>query len=439
SAKEGVDTLVLDAGDFSEGSQFYLADRGEQTWKVMDAMGYDAVTIGNHDWLMGQRELNRLIGNVKPSFNLLGANFVAEEKYQNIRNHLRPFVEFERNGLRVAVIGLSTDLFVWAWRAGKNALLRPETVAKNLLPKLTANNDLVIALTHIGTSGDRWLVRSTKGIDIVIGGHSHTTLSKPVYVRDQRGHSVPIVQTGAHGHLIGSLLVDVVPGRSVKVVKYELIPVDPVDSGKDSHIEGLVHDARRELENDYGRDWLYEVLAHSEVPLERPMNGPTVWGKIVDSAIRERAKAHLSINQGALYGINLPSGPITRETLFEFYPRMFEFSRKYGWTIWTAKAQGWLLEAALKLALENGSYLNTSGLTYDEKIVDGKRRISNMKIGGKPIERFKNYKLALPEGIARGSKSLNKYLRYILQKPTDTKVPIWTAVADKVRRMGTIR
>src|SRR5262245_44283655 len=80
---QGIETLVLDAGDFSEGTEFFLAEHGEDSYRMMDALGYDAVALGNHDYLMGQDELDRLLGKVAPNYKLLCANF---DKYDDLPN-----------------------------------------------------------------------------------------------------------------------------------------------------------------------------------------------------------------------------------------------------------------------------------------------------------------------------------------------------------------
>src|SRR6185312_7349897 len=90
---QGIDTLVLDAGDFTEGTQMFLADKGEASWRVMNELGYDAVTVGNHEYLMGQDDLDRIVGDVKPKFNLLCANFEVWDDLKNLPKYLKPYVE----------------------------------------------------------------------------------------------------------------------------------------------------------------------------------------------------------------------------------------------------------------------------------------------------------------------------------------------------------
>ena len=109
AAAQGIESIVLDAGDFSEGNPFYLAAKGESIYRVMDAMGYDAVTIGNHDWLMGTRDLDRLVTTLRPRFAFLGANFLMPAPAGQDKPSIRPFHEIRRAGLKIAILGLTTD------------------------------------------------------------------------------------------------------------------------------------------------------------------------------------------------------------------------------------------------------------------------------------------------------------------------------------------
>lgn len=437
AATQGIESIVLDAGDFSEGSQYYLAEKGEAVWRTLDVMGYDAVTIGNHDWLAGHGDLDRIVKKVQPSFKLLGANFIFDNKYKNLLNYLKPHAEFTRSGLRIAVLGLTTDEFVFNWRADDGFIWDAESEAQSRLPELRRNNDIVIALTHIGVMKDINLVRKTAGIDIVVGGHSHTRLSEPVYIIDKRGQRVPIVQAGRHGEHVGDLLVDIEPDQPARVIRYRLVPVN-ANGPKDEAVQESVRQARLALEREYGREWLNEVIGYSEVPIISPENAPTVWSQFTIDSMREAGEADIAIDVDKFYGLTMPAGPVTREQLFEFYPRVFEFNR-YGWTIFTSQVRGWAVKVALEQAIKRGWWLNTSGLTYETYYQGTEQKVRNIRVGGKPLKKFKKYRLALPEGIGRATIEIAPIFKTIFKKARDTKIPIWFAMEDKLRRTGTVR
>ena len=88
--KQGIPTLVLDAGDFLEGNLFFLSDGGKQVMRVMNQMGYDAAVLGNHDWLMGTRQMDDYLKEVPPNFPLLAANFSAKNNFSVIQKTIQP-------------------------------------------------------------------------------------------------------------------------------------------------------------------------------------------------------------------------------------------------------------------------------------------------------------------------------------------------------------
>ncbi|OFZ69672.1 MAG: hypothetical protein A3K03_13925 [Bdellovibrionales bacterium RIFOXYD1_FULL_44_7] len=424
-----IETLVVDSGDFSEGSQFYLADKGELSWKAMNLMGYDAVVLGNHDYLAGPLALDRILKNASPDFFLLGANV----KNKNVR----PRARIERNGDWVSIIGLTTDSPDYSWRLGEKLITSPKKSVEKLVPKYRKDSHFVIALSHLGLSADRKLVRETKGIDLIIGGHSHDALYVPVFEPAKDGAKVPIVQAGQNGEYVGDLLVDLVPGKPVKILRYQLIPVD-IDGPKDAEMLGFVEEARRRLEKNYPAPWLYQQIAYSEVPVLRPENGKSVWGDIIGKGMLLVSKAHLAINSADLFGDNLPAGPITRETLMQYFPRVFEFQPvTLGWTVWSAEVEGFVLKRFLQEAIRRGLDVSLSGGSLDIKYKNGSPQISNFKVRGKKACNFCVYKIALPEGIARVVGN-DYYLQRLLDDIKSTRYSMWTALELQLKKMGGI-
>ncbi len=432
-----IETLILDAGDFSEDSQFYLANRGLESWKALDAMGYDAVTIGNHDWLMGMKNLDWVVGQVRPSFTLLGANFIFGWEWNNLVRHMRQAITVRRAGANIVIYGLTTDDFEFAWQTRPGFIFEPEASVKEDLPKYASGADYVIALTHLGLKTDKMVISRTRGIDLVVGGHSHTQLNEPVYAKNVNGKEIPIVQTGMHGEFVGDLLVDIEPGKPLQILRYQLIPVYSTGP-KDEHMNQVVAHAREELDLDYGYDWLREVVGHSEVPLENAYykGEATVWSRFVADSIREAGEAEAAIDATEFEGVDQPAGPITREQLFILYPRIFEFEKRYGWTVWTALAKGFVIKLALQATIGAGQPVHTSGITYD---LDSNGKPSNFLIGGKPISNSRNYKVALPEGILRGAFGVSKHLKLVITRAHDTGISVWEATERKLRAVGTIR
>ncbi|HRK02405.1 MAG TPA: metallophosphoesterase [Oligoflexia bacterium] len=436
AGSQGIETLVLDAGDFSEGTQFYLADRGEQSWRAMSELGYDAVTIGNHDYLLGLKDLNRVIKNVKPSHYLLGANFRVGKSYPDLKKALTSRARFERGGKHISVIGLTTDEFMYTWRAGKKVISSPIQAAQVLVPKYRRDSQFVIALSHLGIEEDLKLVRNTRGIDLVIGGHSHTKLSRPYHQTDLDHKLVPIVQAGDHGKYVGDLLVDLVPGKPLRIVRYELHPVS-LHGPRDSGLERFLADAREKLKAMYPPNWLSQPIGFSEVPLEVPGRGQrTAWSEILGRGMMRVTKADLAFNASDLYGTSVPAGIVTREKLIQYYPRVFEFyNHTTGWNVWTLEVEGWILKPFLENVIRQGFRVTTTNVTFDVSGAKGKESISNFRVGNSEVAWYKTYKVAVPEGIGRVIAG-DWYNSRLLQPVQSSKVPIWAAMEIQLSKQG---
>ncbi|MBY0413216.1 MAG: metallophosphatase, partial [Bdellovibrionales bacterium] len=291
----GVKSLVLDGGDFLEGNLYYMADQGMKTFEAHNNVGYNMVALGNHDYLMGAKELDKMLGNIDLNFAFLAANVHAGAEFPNIRDKIKPYQEVEIDGIKIAVLGLTTDEFYFSWSLdGGSEIVDPYKTAseyEDILKK--RNNDFIIALTHLGVKKDQKLAKKTSNIDLVVGGHSHTLLEQAIYEKNKRGIQVPIVQAGKHMEYLGRLVVDLVKGEPLKVVSYEVVPVE-IDK-QDEKLKVIVEEADQSLGQMYGEDWLEEVIGKSDLQGDDP-SGSRKWAYYISDALREKTKADIAIH-----------------------------------------------------------------------------------------------------------------------------------------------
>ena len=203
--------LFLHAGDFNQGTSYYSVLNGDLEVDLVNAMGYDCTTLGNHEFDNGVEDLARRLAKIKCP--VVCANY----DFSNIEagKYIKPYVILKKAGMRIGIIGLMPDITILVPREvsrqipGFNNAEVVNKWAKFLREEKKC--DLVIALTHIGYEGepytDPMLVSRTRGLDIVVGGHSHTFLSEPSYVKDLDGKLVPIVQDGCWGLNVGNMKV----------------------------------------------------------------------------------------------------------------------------------------------------------------------------------------------------------------------------------------
>lgn len=211
AATQGRTTITIDAGDQFVGSLFYTHWRGAAELAVMNAVGFDAMALGNHEFDHGPATLGRFV-RAAP-FPILAANLDVSNEPE-LAGHVHPSTVIEREGLRIGIVGITLPETPATSSPGPNLRFNPA------LPALQAEVDrlrasgiaTVIALTHVGLPADRALVAASRGLDLVVGGHSHTLLANglsgaeaptPQVVADADGRLVPIVQIGAYGRCIG--------------------------------------------------------------------------------------------------------------------------------------------------------------------------------------------------------------------------------------------
>lgn len=214
--KENPNVLVFDSGDFSQGTPYYNLFKGEVEVELMNTIGYDAGTIGNHEFDFGLDNLARLFGMA--NFPIVCANY--DVKGTVLEHLVKPYVIIEKNGLKVGVFGLGTQLsgMVKADDYGGVVYNDPYKTANKTAAELKKQGcDLVVCLSHLGFTGtatnpvnDVDLIRHTRNIDLVLGGHSHTYIDEPLFEKNLDGKAVYLTQMGKSGVYVGR--VDIVIG-----------------------------------------------------------------------------------------------------------------------------------------------------------------------------------------------------------------------------------
>ncbi len=434
----GVKSLVVDAGDFTEGNLFYMADQGRKVFEVHNEMGYDVGTLGNHDYMMGTRDLDKILGEMDLKFSLVAANLLINYDFKNIRAKIKPFKELEIDGIKIGILGLTTNEIFYKWRFEGGQVTNPYKAAKHYEEVLKQrNNDFIIALTHIGVLKDIKLAERTKNIDLIIGGHSHTALFEPSYGINKNKRSVPIVQAGMHTEYLGRLVVDLVKGRPLKIVSYELIPVKY--EAADTKIKSIVEEASNDLDTAYGKDWLNEQVGFSELKTGDP-EGSRKWAYFITDALKDKTNADIAIHTPLMNGEDFPTGNVTRRDLFNSIPRIFDLTEKFGWAIYTTRIKGVWLRLVFEALTHFGQPLTFSGITMEYVKTEHGIKSKHILVNGQPINPYKFYTVAFTEGIIRGAEGVSPYTTAILKNPKKTKFKIWNTLEERVgQSLGKIK
>jgi 5'-nucleotidase len=206
--------LLLDSGDIFQGTPYFNTFHGELEMKLMSLMGYDAATMGNHDFDIGLEGF--LNAKRFANFPFICANYDFSETILN--GHTQPFKIFKKGGLKIGVFGIGVELngLVPDEKFGNTKYLDPIEVSNKISSELNRRNcDLIICLSHLGFEysnltkvSDRILASKSEHIHLILGGHTHTFLEKPVIEKNIHGKPVIINQVGWAGVNLGRIDID---------------------------------------------------------------------------------------------------------------------------------------------------------------------------------------------------------------------------------------
>ena len=198
--------LLVHAGDFHQGTSYYSELRGSLEGKMVNALRYDCLTLGNHELDGGIEDLAERLSKI--DCPVVCANCVFPEVLQK---EIAPYVVIEKAGLRIGILGFESEIDKMVAAPIAQRIIQfdnVETVNK-YIPVLRdfERCDLVILLSHMGYDVDQEVIPQTRGVDLVIGGHTHTFVDGFIYVKDLDGKKVPIITDGCFGVEMGEIKV----------------------------------------------------------------------------------------------------------------------------------------------------------------------------------------------------------------------------------------
>lgn len=201
--------LLFDCGDFSQGSSYYTMFKGDVEVELMNRMHYDAATIGNHEFDFGLDNMIRLFKMAE--FPIVCSNYDFGDT--ELKDIVKPYIVLKRQGVKIGVFALCPPLegLVSAKNYGPLKFLDPVEVTTRMVDVLRRQEkcDVVICLSHLGWEVSEYpddkFISQTSGIDLVLGGHSHTYLKTLGYVTDKEGRQVPVDHEGKHAVFVGKM------------------------------------------------------------------------------------------------------------------------------------------------------------------------------------------------------------------------------------------
>ncbi len=203
--------LLFDAGDICQGTPYFNMFKGEVSFKLMSQIGYDAATMGNHEFDNGLNGIDHVLGHM--NFPFISSNYDFSET--QLDKKIEKFKIFTKQGVKIGVFGLGIELdgLVTANNFEKTKYLDPVKTANKYSSFLKKEKkcDLVICLSHLGLRykddkvSDVVVAKNSTDIDLIIGGHTHSFLNKPLVVKNNANEDVLINQVGYAGINLGCI------------------------------------------------------------------------------------------------------------------------------------------------------------------------------------------------------------------------------------------
>lgn len=363
-------TLLLDAGDIMTGNpitdRVYQGAEGGGLIQMMNLMGYEGQTPGNHDFDISYANFLKL--KAIATYPVFSANLIDEKTGLPVTG--KEYIIIEKSGLKIGIFGLMSSEFYELVSTKSTTgikLLPPVATAKKFIALLERQTDILIALTHQGVTDDSILAEETKGIDIIVGGHSHTRLRNPKYV-----NGVIIVQAGSNAENLGILDLTADKNHHISKWKGVLHQLWYNPNRRKTAVSALADSFKTEITNEYS-----EVIG----TLSSPWNGPdgeTAEGHFLADAQRDAAGADIGfMNNGGIRKRLVP-GPITKQDLFEVLPFR---------NILTAfKVTGAQIREIVRNDIETRPGMLVSGIYCEwKRDADGRVEIVKLLVKGKAV------------------------------------------------------
>jgi len=394
----GQNVVLLDAGDNFQGSLFYTTYKGAVEAEFTNLFGVDAMTVGNHEFDDGEAGLAAFLDKVH--FPVLGANIVAGRNAK-IGDRVKPYTVLDVGGQKIGIVGAITNDTDVISSPGPDVLITDDVAAvKAAVAELQKQGiDKIIALTHVGYQRDVSAIAQIPGVDVVVGGHSHTLLSNtdknaagpyPTFAGNLEGYRVPVVTAASYSKLLGEITVTFDDKGIVKEAEGDPIPLG-ANIPEDPQVVARVKELAGPIEQAMSK-----VVADATAPIdgshESCRAGECAMGDLVADAMLDRTKKQgvtVAITNGGGLRASISAGPVTQGDIVAVLP--------FQNTLSTFQLSGKDIVAALENGVSQvsagaGRFPQVAGLRYsfDRSVGPNSGRIRSAEVkegdGWQPLD-----------------------------------------------------
>jgi len=411
---EGQNVLLLNAGDSFQGSLFYTTYKGTVEEEFLNQMKPDAVTLGNHEFDDGESALVPYLDKAK--FPIVSANVVPNDK-SGAAGKIKPSIVVEVGGQKIGIVGAVTNDTPELASPGPNIAIADDVKSITAeVEKLKAQGvNKIIAVTHIGYNRERDIIAKIPGIDVVVGGHSHTLLSNtdpkaagpyPTMVDNPGGYKVPVVQAASYSKYLGEFKVVFDDNGVVKSASG-----DPIFLDKSITPDPAVLARIKELGAPIEALKNKEVAETTDVidgSRENCRAKECAMGNLVSDAILDRVKGQgveIVISNGGGLRASIDKGTVTMGEVLTVLP--------FQNTLATFQISGKDLVAGLESGLSQiedgaGRFPQVAGLKYafDKSVAPNAGRVKSVEVmengAWTPIKPDKDYLVATNNYVRQG-------------------------------------
>lgn len=419
-AEEGT-SFLLDAGDIYTGS-LSKKTLGKLSFDLYSAMGYDVITLGNHEFEYGWELLRDTMPRAR--FPVLNANIVYENGDVQFA---QPYTILERDGVRIGVVGvMGIDAFYnTMWKGNRKGLTikDPIETAQYWVDEIRDEVDMVVVLTHQnktapmqtdkeadpevqrGFEEDYEMAGKLKGVDVIFGGHSDHGLWEPV-VHPETGTVIGL--TFGQGKYLGYTKFEIDTDKnSVKLLDGKLIPVESDKLARDPKTSQLIEDARQQYPQ------LAEELATIDATAFRRYYRESNIGNLVADMMKEAGNADIAMISSGSIRVDLNQGPITMENVMNVFP----FTDTLSVVSLTGAQVKELLEYSYTLPYGLAQFAGIEA-TYDSTKPENQRLLS-LDINGEAVDPAKSYRVATYSYAASGGDGYHVFAEGKLESQGD--------------------
>jgi len=401
--------MLLHSGDFFVGDFMFQEYLGIPELEIMKQLGYDAVELGNHEFDLYSSTLKYVLdqaGFPGGGFPVLCANLDYSADPE-MGYFVKPYIIKQYGSVKVGVFGLLTDFTNSGSNPGPDHVLPPLNVAQAWIDSLKVGHgcDVVILLSHLGVDMDQMVAASTSGIDVIVGGHTHTKLAQPLQI----GQTL-ILQAGEFAHYMGKLHLDVT-GGAITHWDYQLMPIEaPVPA--EPTVAGMLAQLAAGIEADPRFGPVYSApVATARIDIEKDFGHGLVMdnamGNLISDAFRNATHTDIALQPQGFINQKMWAGPVVGNEIFQVVPYGFDQASGLGLKLATLQTDGRSLMAGLEFSVYNLPYLEDFFLhgshisfAYNSGATAGARvDYASILINGRPINPNGTYTVTVPDGV----------------------------------------